>query len=351
MCPRRRGGGALALVVSDAAMRRPFVLVLAATIAFACGEKPGTGGLASGSASSSAGGLPPELAKKPIAKVGDRVITLGEYAATLDRMDQFERLRYQTPERRKQLLQEMIDAELLATEARKRGLDKQPEVEERTRQLLRDELLRDLRRGVTPPGQLPDAEVRAYYEEHKQEFDEPERRRVAVIAFDDQARATQVLAKAKTASAADWGKLVKEHSVDKEARVGATAALELAGDLGITTAPGVTRGENARVPAEVRRVAFTLGAIGDVAPEVVRDGARVYIVKLTGKTEARRRSYADAERNIRITLVQKKLDAAEKQLETELRQRFPVKVDDAALAEVKLPAPDGSAHPPPALSR
>src|SRR5690606_15490405 len=38
-----------------------------------------------------------------LARVGERTITLGEYVATLERMDPFERLRYQSAERRKQL--------------------------------------------------------------------------------------------------------------------------------------------------------------------------------------------------------------------------------------------------------
>ena len=54
--------------------------------------------------------LSPEQATRTLAKVGDRVITLGDFAATLERMDQFDRLRYQTKERRKELLDEIIAA-------------------------------------------------------------------------------------------------------------------------------------------------------------------------------------------------------------------------------------------------
>ena len=61
--------------------------------------------------------LTPEQAKQTLAKVGDDTITLGDYAAALEHMDQFDRLRYQSVERRKELLDEMITVQLLAKEA------------------------------------------------------------------------------------------------------------------------------------------------------------------------------------------------------------------------------------------
>src|SRR5438477_8652417 len=105
-----------------------------------CQPKASSGTAPSASASAQPAGLTPELAARVLAKVGDHEITLGEYAATLDRMDPFERLRYQSADRRKLLLDELVDLELLAEEARRRGLDKQPETQERVRQMLRDEL-------------------------------------------------------------------------------------------------------------------------------------------------------------------------------------------------------------------
>src|SRR5580700_3751420 len=69
-------------------------------------------------------GLPADQAVRTVARVGDRTITLGDFARTLERMDQFDRLRYQSKERRRELLEEMIDVELLAGEARRVGLDK-----------------------------------------------------------------------------------------------------------------------------------------------------------------------------------------------------------------------------------
>jgi hypothetical protein len=86
----------------------------------------GSSGGSAGPAASATGVLDPEQAKRVLAQVGERVITLGDFAQALERMDRFERLRYQTADRRKLLLDEMINTELLAREAERRGIDRLP---------------------------------------------------------------------------------------------------------------------------------------------------------------------------------------------------------------------------------
>lgn len=278
--------------------------------------------------------LTPEQEKLVLAKVGDRTITLGDYAATLERMDPFERLRYQSTDRRRVLLKEMIDVELLAQEAKRRGLDRQPETQERLRQILRDELLRQVRESAPLPSEIPETEVRRYYDAHRADFDEPERRRVSHIVTGSKAVADAALEKAQEGDAAAWGKLVERYSLDRP-EPGSPAPLELAGDLGIVGPPGHPRGENPRVPEEVRTAVFRIGEVGQVLPEPVKIGARFHVVRLTAKTPARTRSLAEAERTIRIALVQERVKEREAQLERELKARYPVTIDSAALATVK----------------
>src|SRR5262245_61078955 len=228
-----------------------------------CGKKKdGPSAALSASASSKPRGLSPELAAKVLAKVGDHEITLGEYAATLERMDPFERVRYQSPERRKQLLDELIDLQLLADEARRRGLDQQPETQERVRQLLRDELLAQTRASLPPPDEISEADARRYYDAHRDDFREPERRRVAHIALGSEGEAKAGLEKALAASAADWGKLVAEKSRDARGKPGTSMPAELAGDLGIVGPPGHARGENPNVPEPLRAAVFEIDELG-----------------------------------------------------------------------------------------
>src|SRR5882672_6992884 len=94
-------------------------LVALGPIAIACNEKAVTRGPEAGTIP---GGLTLEQAQKPLAKFGDHVITLGDFAQALADMPEYERLRYQGIERRKELLRSMIDVQLLADEATRLGL-------------------------------------------------------------------------------------------------------------------------------------------------------------------------------------------------------------------------------------
>ncbi len=298
------------------------------------------------------GGLTPELANKSVAKVGERVITLGEVAATLDRLNEFDRLRYQAPERRKELLKEMIELELLAEEARRRGLDKTPETQAVLRQILRDAMLAELRRKVPAPADLPQSEVRAYYDAHRDEYREPERRRVSAISLRDKKRAEEALADAQKASAVDWGKLALKVS-EPPLKLAPGTPIEVVADLGIVGPPDDPRGDHPRVPPELRRAVFEIsGAPGATLERVVptSDG-RFFVVRLAGKSPPHERSLAEADRSIRGLLVQKQLEARAKELEAELAKRFPVTVDAAALEKLAVPAAaPSSSHAAPAAS-
>jgi len=319
-----------------------FVTVTAAGCADGCQNPDPTAGAASASASAVASSPPavalsPELRGKVLARVGKREITLGEYATTLERMNEFERLRYQSPERRKLLLEEMIQVELLAEEARRRGLDKQPETQARLRQILRDEVLRDARRALPKPEEIPASEVRAYYAKHQAEFQEPERRRVAHLELLSEKAATDLLKQASAASPKEWGKLVGAHSVDRRKSTAIGDPDEFAGDLGIVAKPGIEGGENPKVPEPVRAAVFQIPKIGQVYPELVRVGDSFHIVRLIGKTDARARSVQEAERSIRVRLLEERAKKLEQDLERELRAKYPVVLDEQQLAKLKVP--------------
>jgi hypothetical protein len=286
-----------------------------------------------------AAGLSPEQAGRVVAKVGDRAITLGDFAKTLERMDQFDRLRYQSKDRRRELLEEMIDVELLAAEARRLGLDKEPESQDAIRMILRDAILAQAREGVPTPAQLPEQEIRAYYEAHADRFSEPERRRVAAIVIADKKEAAKVLKDAlKARTPGEWGELFFKHSLTAPKQRGPVNPAELAGDLGIVGPMNDARGQNPKVPDAVRAAAFVLKGVGDVAADLVEVEGRQFIVRLNGVTAPHKRSLAEADRAIRVLLIQEKMAERERALEEELRKKFPVEVDDRALATVKVPS-------------
>jgi len=123
--------------------------------------------------------------------------------------------------------------------------------------------------------------------------------------------------------------------------------IDLTGDMGFVSPPGDPRGGNARIPDEVRAAVFTLAKVGDVASDPVASGGKFYVVKLGAKTDAHDRTLQDAERTIRVRLAQDKIHEKQDAMLDELRKQFPVKIDDAALATVKvdLPSVDAGSLP------
>jgi peptidyl-prolyl cis-trans isomerase C len=283
------------------------------------------------------GGLTAEQAKQVVARVGERTITLGDFAAALERMNQFDRLRYQTPQRRRDLLQELIDVELLAEEARRRGLHQKPEVEEAIRQILQEPYLAHARRELPTPAEIPMAEVKAYYEANKEKLTEPERRRVAAIVMDDRAAAEEVLAQARKADGEGWGKLFHTHSLTRPKVRSPRSPADLAGDLGIVGTPGDPKNESTRVPPAVQKAIFELEKVGEVHGELIAAEGKLYIVRLSGRSPAHTRTFEEAERTIRVELLKERQKALEDKLAADLRKRYPVEIDEAALKGIEIP--------------
>ena len=329
-------------------VRRSAAIALVALLAlFMCGCHSCDSGSSSSndvdSGHALATSLTPEQSKQVLAKVGDETITLGDYAAALEHMDQFDRLRYQSKERRKELLDEMITVKLLAKEATAKGYDKDPVAQQEMRAILRDSMLAEARKNAPVPADVAESEVRAWFEAHRAEYKDPERRRLSVIVLKDEPIAKDTLETAKkTTIAGPWGELVRAKSVDPQAR--ANVPVDLAGDVGIVSPPGDPRGENTRVPEEVRVAGFSIPEVGQVADHVVPSKGRFYIVRLTQKLVAHERTYEEAERSIRVKLAQDKLRAREDELIADLRKNMKVEVDEAALATVKVDL-DGGGPP------
>jgi peptidyl-prolyl cis-trans isomerase C len=276
-------------------------------------------------------------AAQVLARVGDRTITVGDYVTALEHMDQFDRMRYQAPERRQELLNEMIDVLLLADEAREKGYDKDAITQQEIREILRDAMLKTSRDGLPTPGAIPDAEVRTYYDAHKADFRDPERRRVSAIILATEPAAREVLDAAKRATPTQWGDLVRTKSVDPRSK--ASVPADLAGDLGFVSPPGDPRGANARIPDEVRRAMFEVASVGDLGPQPVKAGGQYYVAKLTSRTDPHDRTYEEADRAIRVKLAQDKIHAKQEALVEELRKQYPVQIDEASLSEVRVELP------------
>ncbi len=279
--------------------------------------------------------LTPEQKTMVLAKVGTRTILLGDFAELLESMDEFDRLRYQSPERRKELLNELVNVELLAQEAEAKGYDKDPDTQQEVRMVLRDALLREMHKADVAPADIPLSEARAYFDAHVAEYTDPERRRVSAIVLRDEPMAKTVLSKAlKAKTAVEWGALVRQFSTDAQAKGDVPA--DLAGDIGLVSAPGQDRGANPRVPEAVRAAAFSCSKPEEIADHVVAADEKFYVVRLTQVQPAHARGFEEAKRSIVVKLASDRALAKEKELLAALKGKLKVSIDEAELGKVRI---------------
>ncbi len=109
--------------------------------------------------------------------VGQTTLTRAQLEGQLRAQPDFVRARYSTPERKQGFLDTVIRNQLLIDEAKRRGLEKDAEVQAGIDRLLVQQLLAQESRVGAPT----EADAKAYYDAHPQEFSRPERARVALI--------------------------------------------------------------------------------------------------------------------------------------------------------------------------
>jgi len=287
-------------------------------------------------------GLTAEQASQVLATIGDETITVGDFAQRLADQSPYLRARYNSPERRREFLENMIRFELLAQEAERRGLDELPEVQKLRKQMMIQQLMREQFEDRIQLDDVTDAEVEAYYEEHRDEFHKPEQVRASHIRFTDRAKARRVLGQILAApNDVDlFRRLTEEHNTD-EATQGARR-----GDLRFFSEDG-SRGEGQpNVPAPIAEAAFGLERIGAVHPELVEIDGAFHIVKLTGRRAALHRTLEEASRPIRNRIWREKRENAVEELVSRLRRDANVEANASVLADVRIDAPENVADMP-----
>jgi hypothetical protein len=338
-------------------------LVLASTAAVTLGV--GCGGSCSGdeaasspeAADTTVHGLTPAQAAEVAAVVGSSKITVGEVAEALNEQSPYLRTRFTSPERRSEFLDHMVQFELLVQEAERRGYRDRAEVQDARKQALVAELMREELDARLSPDDITDAEIRAYYESHPEEFDQPEQLRASHIVLAERAEAERLLAELRAAPGdmALFRRLATEHSIDAE-------TAQRGGDLRFfsrppaedTDAEGTATGSEAEgaeaeapertgPPAAVARAAFELTENGQVSPGVVQTPAGFHLVARTAHRAAMRRTQGEVERVIRHRLYRDRRDAAIDALVERLRGEAEIELHPEVLAEVRTSRPERAA--------
>src|SRR3954465_1690914 len=113
-----------------------------------------------------------------VATVGNESITADEMRQGLNETSPFLRARYKTVERKKEFLENLGRNELLAQEAVRQGFDKSPAVREQMKRAMIQELIKHQLDSKLSGSDIPEDELKKFYEAHLEDFVKPERARV-----------------------------------------------------------------------------------------------------------------------------------------------------------------------------
>jgi peptidyl-prolyl cis-trans isomerase C len=267
-----------------------------------------------------------EELRAPLAKIDDVTITLGELQERINRQSPYIRARYTSLEQKKEFLDSLIRFEVLAREAARRGLDKDPEVIRTMKQVMIQKLMRDELDAKITADTVTDADMKAYYEANLADYVKPEEVRVSAIIVKNRAQGDRVANEARgEAGKTNKGfrDLVARYSQDEDSKL-------RGGDLRYLDAASKD------VPAPVVKAAFALPNTGDVSTVIDAGNGTWYVLKQTGRRRSSTKSLDDAKPAIRNKLFRDKRLAAQKDFVDHLRTQAKIEVNEANLAKVRI---------------
>jgi peptidyl-prolyl cis-trans isomerase C len=272
----------------------------------------------------------------PVARGNGVVVTADEFKARLDEQSPFIRARYTTLERKKEFLDNLIRQEILAAEAERMGLDKDPDVKNTVRKIMVQKLVQKKFAPDANPADVPEADLAKYYEEHKAEYVRPRRVRVHAIVLNaapgtpDRAKklalAKKTLAKVKAEEKKNpmvFAQEVAQISEDVPSK-------QLAGDLQFRSHDEL---EKAYAKA-VADAAFALKP-GEYS-NVVEAPTGIFLLKFTGEQPELNRTLDQVKTQIAAKLSRDKKTKEFDEWMKQLRESAKVTIDEKVLEAVEV---------------
>jgi len=231
-------------------MRR-WMILAAVVLAAGCKGKP---------ESNPKGSVGPQTV---LAQVDDIVITSADLKDLLARYSSqpFVLARYSSIEKKRELLDSLVRYDVLAIEARKRGYERDPEVQKVAKDKMVKLFTQQEINDKVKPIDVPDADVEKYYKDHAADYLRPEAVRASQILVKERPRAQKALAAARALAKADqkaFRELVARESEDVDSK-------QRGGDLTLFDRATTQH------PHAVVAAAFALKELGDISDLVPTD--------------------------------------------------------------------------------
>ena len=259
-----------------------------------------------------------------VAVIGDTKITVGMLEDELNRQNPYLRMRFSSPERRKDFLKNLVRFEVLAAEAKRRGLETDPAVIRQVKRAMIDRMVEELQTTLVKMESISDKDVADYYKANVNLYQQPAKVRASWILLATAAEAEKVLAEAKTKpnDVAFFGDLAKKHSID-------TATKPNRGDLDFFTR------DAKNLPKELIEAAFGLRTLWQIGGPV-KTAKGFAVVMKTGELQAVDKSLEQEKDRIKNRLFNERRTKAMESFIDDLQAKAKVQIDDKALEKVKL---------------
>jgi parvulin-like peptidyl-prolyl isomerase len=262
-----------------------------------------------------------------IATYAGNTFTEGDFLAEMAKLNRRSRKSLEETERREQFVENLILSKLIYAEGVRKGMDKDPESQKQLDDLERRLVIQKVMQ-VPQSAPVEDADVKAYYDSHPEEF-ATDRVRASHILVKEEALANELHEKL-VADPDQFEELAKENSIDK-------SNASRGGDLGF-----FGRG---RMVKEFEDVSFGLAEDGQIS-DPVKTRFGYHIIQRTGREDGGARPFDEVSNQIRIRLINEKRREQTEAFLGELKEDASYQIDVEALGAISLEGlPDA---PPPA---
>jgi peptidyl-prolyl cis-trans isomerase C len=272
--------------------------------------------------------------KEVVATIDSTTITVKDLQDRINRQSPYVRAKYTSLEQKKDFVDNLIRFEVLAGEAKRRGYDQDADVVQTMKQVMIQKLMKDEFETRVKLEDVPEDEIKKFYEDHKAEYNKPEEVRVSAVIVKKKDVAQKAAEEAKQPANQDnkaFRDLVTKYSEDEETK-------GRGGDLRFFAA------DTKDVPADVVKAAFTLQNQGDTAGPIATDKG-FYVIKQSGRRKAITKTYEEVKGQIQNRLYREKRQKAMEDFVAGLKKNAKIEIKDAALSKVRI----DTSQPPPAV--
>src|SRR5262245_31235461 len=274
-----------------------------------------------------------------VAKVEDAVITVADLEARINKQPPFVRARYAGTAKKRELVDELVQHEVLAAEAARRGFDKDPDIQWIVKKQMISKLMQQDLEARLKIEDVPDADVEKYYNEHTADFHQKDAAGVRAIFLKSKGTADQAYTRAQAlprgpASLEEqqerFQELVAKYSDVPESKSRAADLLFFYADSTV-------------VPKPIVEAAFNLKTVGDLAPPIKTDQGWAVIL-LTQKRPGFNRPLPEVKQEIRERLFRDRRTKAMESFVEDLKKKSAITTNDANLSKIVVEA--GPGQPP-----